>query len=71
MAAESLAKEDANPNAKKAKHIELRYHIVRDLVDREIVDVARVPTKENTADLFTKPLERPLFEKHRDRLLVY
>jgi hypothetical protein len=28
-----------------------------------------VKTADNTADIFTKPLDRKVFQKHRDKLL--
>ena len=71
MAAESLAKGEIGTNTKRSKHIDIRYHVIRDYVGAGKIKVERVSTELNTADIFTKPLSRPLFEKHRDSLLVY
>lgn len=38
------------------RHIDLRYHFARDLVDKGIISVDFVPGKQNPADLFTKSL---------------
>ena len=46
----------------KTKHIEIRYHFIRDLVERRIVSVEYIPTKRQNADIFTKPLDRSKFE---------
>ena len=40
----------------RTKHIDLRYHHIRDLVEKDIVVVNKVHTDDNLADLFTKPL---------------
>ena len=47
----------------KTKHIEIRYHFIRDLVERKIVCLEYIPTKRQNADIFTKPLDRSKFEK--------
>lgn len=41
---------------KRSKHIEVRYHYVRDMIDRFNVEVSYIPTNEMVADVFTKPL---------------
>ena len=47
----------------KSKHIDRRYLKVREFVEDGEIRVAAVPTDENPADLFTKDLARPKFEK--------
>ena len=46
----------------KTKHIEIRYHFIRDFVERKIVCLEYIPTEWQNADLFTKPLDRSKFE---------
>ena len=46
----------------KTKHIEIRYHFTRDLVERKIVALDYIPTERQNADIFTKPLDRSKFE---------
>ena len=46
----------------KTKHIEIRYHFIRDLVERKIVCLEYIPTECQNADIFTKPLDRSKFE---------
>ena len=41
----------------KTKHIEIRYHFIRDLVERKIVCLEYIPTEHQNADIFTKPLD--------------
>lgn len=40
----------------RTKHIDIKYHFVRELVENERVNLEYVPTNENIADMFTKPL---------------
>jgi hypothetical protein len=55
-----------NPIASSVvKHIDVTYHMVRDQVSAGYIDPVYVPTAENVADVFTKPLERPKFLKFR------
>jgi hypothetical protein len=50
------------------KHVDVRYHFIREQVEAKQITVRRVPSAENVSDIFTKPLTRPLFEKHRAHL---
>ena len=49
----------------KTKHIEIRYHFIRDLIERKIVCLEYILTKRQNADIFTKPLDRSKFETLR------
>lgn len=49
----------------KTKHIEIRYHFIRDLVERKIVALEYILTEHQNADIFTKPLDRSKFETLR------
>ena len=49
----------------KTKHIEIRYHFIRDFVERKTVCLKYIPTKRQNADIFTKPLDRSKFETLR------
>ena len=46
----------------KTKHLEIRYHFIRDLVERKIVSLEYIPTERQNADIFTKALDRNKFE---------
>ena len=55
-----------NPkNHPRTKHIDVKYHYTRDLVERNIMEVIYIPTGEMLADALTKALPRPNFEKLR------
>ena len=42
---------------------------MRDLVQQGVLDVRKVDTKDNPADIMTKPTKRETFLRHRDTLL--
>jgi hypothetical protein len=52
----------------RSKHIEIKYHYIRDMVQRKEVHVQYLPTHEQIADIFTKPLAKTKFEYFRERL---
>ena len=45
-------------NHGKVKHIDIRHHYIRELVRAGSITLERVPSADNPADLFTKPLAR-------------
>ena len=56
---------------KRTKNIDLRYHFEREeIMEYKNFELQYVATKLNTADIFTKPLDRGLFETHRDTLMM-
>ena len=46
----------------KTKHIDIRYHFIRDLVKIKVVAFEYILTKRQNAYIFTKPLDRSKFE---------
>ena len=52
-----------NPMAHaRTKHIDIRYHYVREAVQKGVVELRYCPTAQMIADLLTKPLPRGRFE---------
>ena len=43
----------------RTKHIDLKYHIVRDYIKRKAINVLYVPSQSNLADMATKPIKGP------------
>ena len=46
----------------KLKHIEIKYHYIKDMVQRGVVKLQYVATNEQIDDLLTKPLAKVKFE---------
>ena len=53
----------------RTKHVDTRYHWIRQFVDDEIVDVKYIKSENNVADICTKTLPANLFEKHSNKLI--
>lgn len=54
---------------RRAKHIEVKYHSVRDQVENKEVKFVWIPTEIMLADLLTKDVSRARFKEMRKRLL--
>ena len=54
----------------RTKHIQVKYFVIRHWAKKELLKIEYVPTEDNVADIFTKPLARPRFEKLRGWLNV-
>lgn len=54
----------------KSKHIDVRYHFLRDLCKDGIIDLVFCKSEEQTADILTKPLKPAVFIKLRSQLGV-
>lgn len=52
----------------KMKHIEIDYHFVRDHVTKGNFGVSYISTKDQLADILTKPLSRQLFTTLRNKI---
>ena len=55
---------------KKQKHIERKYHLIRDIIKRGDTVVTKIASEENLADPFIKTLPVRVFEKHVDYMGV-
>jgi len=49
----------------KTKHIDIRHHFIRDLVEDGAVSLEFIPTESQLADFLTKPLDSLRFESLR------
>lgn len=52
----------------RSKHIDIRFHFIRECVENGEITVTYVWSKEQKADIFTKPLGRLKFEEMRSLL---
>ncbi|GJV77649.1 hypothetical protein Tco_1509233 [Tanacetum coccineum] len=46
----------------RTKHINVRYHFIREIVESKEIEVAKIGTKDNAADAFTKVVPGPKFK---------
>jgi hypothetical protein len=53
----------------KKKHVALSYHTVSENVTAKVIHPYKVSSKNNTADLLTKPLDRNTFMSHTGKVL--
>ena len=49
----------------RTKHIGVQYHFVREMVENESVDMQKIHTKDNLANVFTKPTSTDKLEWSR------
>ena len=54
----------------KTKHIPIKFHFLREQVTKKNINLEYVETKEQIADIFTKPLPRETFKYPRQKLGV-
>ena len=54
----------------KTKHIPIKYHFLREQVTSRVVQLNFIPSLEQTADIFTKPLPKIQFEYLRQNMGV-
>ena len=43
------------------KHIDIRYHFIRDHISKGNIELFFIPTEKQLADIFTKPLDEKTF----------
>ena len=55
----------------RTKHIELDYHFVREKVTCGLLTTKYIPSLQQTADIFTKPLSKELFFKFQYKLGIH
>ncbi|CAM8975301.1 unnamed protein product [Rhodiola kirilowii] len=52
----------------RTKHIDIRHHFIRELVEQKVVTLTHVTTDKQLADVFTKPLDAAQFVTLRSSL---
>jgi hypothetical protein len=65
---QSCIKLSKNPVFDKSKHIEIRYHFIRDWIQRGAIELQYIPTDEQLADILTKALPRGKHVYFRDKM---
>jgi hypothetical protein len=65
---QSCIKALENWDQKRMKHIDIKYHFIKDLAESGIISVSYVASKDQKADVMTKPLDPELFYRHLKNL---
>nr|GEZ01965.1 hypothetical protein [Tanacetum cinerariifolium] len=47
----------------RTKHIDIKYHFIRDHILKKDIELHFIPTQYQLADIFTKPLDEPTFKR--------
>ena len=55
---------------KRGKHIERKYHLIREIVGRGDIVVSQIASEDNLADPFTKGLAQKIFDQHVEGMVV-
>lgn len=55
---------------KRSKHVDIKYHHIRELVELGHIIIKYCRTEEQVADMLTKPLPKEQFTKLRDRIMA-
>ena len=53
------------------KHITLKYHWFKKFVTEGMIKVCHISTKDQLADIFTKPLDEVTFKRLRKKICGY
>ena len=65
----TIALSNNDVHHRRTKHIDIRYHFIREVVAKKEVVLRYLPTNDMVADIFTKALHTPVFEKLRAKLM--
>ena len=57
----AIALSKDNKFHQRTKHIDIRYHYIREAVEDGKIQVEYIPTDQNPTDIFTKPLSKTKF----------
>lgn len=55
----------------RSNHIEIRFHFLRDQVNKDKLELANCRLEEQVVDVLTKPLKVAKFEEPRDKLGMF
>ena len=54
---------------KRSKHIEVRFHFITEKIREKQIEIKYIPTSEQIADIFTKPLLPQKFKTFKDKIV--
>jgi hypothetical protein len=53
----------------KTRHVDTRYHFVRENLDDRIIKIEFIKSVENQSDIFTKNVTQEIYERHLENFL--
>ena len=65
----ALAASSNGIKSERTKHVDVKYHFITETVEGGDVKLKWVPTQQQEADIFTKPLHAPVFLQLRSRIM--
>ena len=54
--------------SQQTKHIDIKYHYIRDIIESNQLILEHVASEDNVADIFTKPLSALKFIQFREQM---
>ena len=54
----------------RTKHVDTRYHFIREYVEKGVVVIEFVRSEENTADIMTKNLNEEIYWRHATKMIT-
>lgn len=61
---------DHGAKQSRMKHVDIKHHFIREVVQAGKVKLTYVESTNNVADMLTKPLSKLMFERNRDKLWI-
>ena len=55
--------------SQRTRHIDVRYHFVRDYVEDGVVQIVFVRSEDNDADMFTKNVSKDVYKRHMEKYM--
>jgi hypothetical protein len=65
----AIATATGTGSAERRKHIDIKYHYIKEKCEDKTIKLAWIPSDQNQADLFTKPLTTQKFCPFRDQIM--
>lgn len=59
-----------NGYSPRTKHVDIKYHFIRELVEKQVITLKHIGSTDNVADIFTKPLGRILHNRIKEFIVV-
>jgi hypothetical protein len=54
----------------RTKHIDVRYHYVREFIEEGFIKIIFVKSEDNKSDMFTKNVSQDIYYKHLDSFVL-